>query len=108
MATNEVLTTFLERGLEKGLPRDELRSALVGAGWPTDQVESAMGGYADVAFPIAVPRPRPYISAREAFVYLVIFSTLYVPIHVINFTWPTSSGSTIPISQILDRNYSNP
>jgi hypothetical protein len=25
-----------------------------------------------------VPRPRPYLDAREAFLYLVLFSTLYV------------------------------
>jgi hypothetical protein len=37
-----------------------------------------MGEFADVQFPVPVPRPKPYLSAREAFVYLVLFSTLYV------------------------------
>jgi hypothetical protein len=27
---------------------------------------------------VPVPKPRPYLSAREAFLYLVLFATLYV------------------------------
>src|SRR5690606_21960791 len=34
--------------------------------------------YADVSFPVPVPKPRPYLSAREAFLYLVLFATLYI------------------------------
>lgn len=48
------------------------------AGWPEARVSAAIGGFADVEFPIAVPRPRPSLSAREAFEYLVLFGTLYV------------------------------
>ncbi|TSA49414.1 hypothetical protein D4R47_03875, partial [archaeon] len=29
-------------------------------------------------FPIPVPRPKLYLSAREAFMYLVLFTTLYL------------------------------
>jgi hypothetical protein len=31
-----------------------------------------------VDFPVPVPRPRPYLPAREAFLYLVLFATLYI------------------------------
>jgi hypothetical protein len=31
-----------------------------------------------VDFPIPVPKPRPSLSAREAFLYLVLFSTLFL------------------------------
>ena len=78
MAINEELTGFLREGLERGLPRTQLEEVLLEAGWPPDQVRGALGGFADVAFAIPVPRPKPYVSAREAFVYLVLFSTLYV------------------------------
>lgn len=78
MAINEELSGFLKQGLERGLPREELEEVLLRAGWPPDEVRGAMGAYADVAFPIPVPRPKPYLSAREAFVYLILFSTLYV------------------------------
>ena len=78
MAINEELTNFLKEGLERGLPREQLEETLLEAGWPRDQVRSALGGFADITFPIPVPSPKPYLFAREAFVYLVIFSTLYV------------------------------
>ena len=78
MAINDELTGFLKEGLERGLPRQQLEEVLLEAGWPPDQVRGALGGFADVAFSIPVPRPKPYLSAREAFVYLVLFSTLYV------------------------------
>jgi hypothetical protein len=41
-------------------------------------VTLALGAYADVAFPIPVPRPRASLSAREAFLYLVLFTALYL------------------------------
>ena len=78
MTINEELTDFLKKGLERGMPRDQLENALLKAGWPRDQIQTALGGFADTDFPIPVPRPRPYFFAREAFVYLVLFSTLYV------------------------------
>lgn len=78
MAINQELTGFLEAGLTRGLSRRQLEQALLDAGWPADQVRGALGQFADVEFPIPVPRPKPYLLAREAFVYLVLFSTLYV------------------------------
>jgi hypothetical protein len=78
MASNQQLTGFLQQGLDRGLPRAQLEEVLLRAGWPTDQVRGAMGRFADLEFPIPVPRPKPYLIAREAFVYLVLFSTLYV------------------------------
>jgi len=78
MASNQQLTGFLKEGLDRGLPREQLEEVLLRAGWPTDQVRGALGRFADVEFPIPVPRPKPYLIAREAFVYLVLFSTLYV------------------------------
>ena len=77
MAGNEEITGFLKAGLERSLPREQLKGVLLEAGWPRDQVRRALDGFADVAFPIPVPRPAPYLSAREAFVYLVLFGTLY-------------------------------
>ena len=78
MAINQELTSFVKEGLGRGLPRAQLQDALRDAGWSSDQVRTALNRYADVEFAIPVPRPKPYLFAREAFVYLVIFSTLYV------------------------------
>lgn len=78
MAINEELSGFVRQGLERGLSRVELEEVLLETGWPPDQVRAALGAFADVAFAVPVPRPKPYLSAREAFIYLVLFSTLYV------------------------------
>ena len=48
MAINEELTNFLKEGLERGLPREQLEETLLEAGWPRDQVRSALGGFADI------------------------------------------------------------
>lgn len=77
MAIAEELNSFVKQGLERGLPRVEMERALLAAGWPAEQVRAAMAGFVDSGFPIPVPRPRPYLTAREAFLYLVLFSSLY-------------------------------
>lgn len=72
------LESFAREALMRGIPRGELEKALASAGWTPDQVKDGLAAFADVTFPIPVPRPRPYLSAREAFLYLVLFSTLYL------------------------------
>jgi hypothetical protein len=76
MAANKTLLRFVREALGRDATQDEIRAALSSAGWGTEDVERALGAFADVAFPIPVPKPRPDLSPRDAFVYLVIFSTL--------------------------------
>lgn len=78
MAINEDLAAFVKEGLARGIPRPRLEDALRQAGWSDEQIRGGLRGFADVEFPIPVPRPRPYLSAREAFIYLVLFLTLYI------------------------------
>lgn len=70
------LVDFVKAALERGESRESIRGALKKAGWPEDQIESAVNLFADVDFPVPVPRPRRYGSAREAFLYIVYFSLL--------------------------------
>lgn len=78
MAVNEELTGFIREALNLGQPRGEIRGVLSQADWSDEEVEAALRSFAAVDFPIAVPRPRPSLSAREAFQYLVLFGTLYL------------------------------
>lgn len=78
MATGDELITFVKDGLARGVSRSDLETALVGAGWKPAEARAALGSYADVDFPIPVPRPRRNLSARDAFLYLVLFSSLYI------------------------------
>lgn len=77
MAIDEELHGFVKDGLARGIPRAQLRQVLGEAGWQSDHVSSALRGFAEVEFAIPVPKPRPYLSAREAFLYMVLFSALY-------------------------------
>ena len=78
MAMNEELQGFVKEALTRGQSREAIEKALLNAGWKQDQVQGVLATYAAVDFPIPVPRPRPYLSAREAFMYLVLFTTLYL------------------------------
>ncbi len=78
MAINDELQGFVRDGLARGLSRAQIDEVLVRAGWTAEHVRGALGAFAEIEFPIPVPMPRPYLSAREAFRYLVLFSTLWV------------------------------
>lgn len=78
MANDDELATFVREALGQGLPRPRIEQALLQAGWGKDQVRSALAAYADVDFPVPVPRPKAYVSAKEAFLYLVLFTMLYI------------------------------
>ena len=74
---NSDLQRFVRDSLGRGLPRPQIREVLAQAGWRAEEVEAALGAYAESDFPVPVPRRRPYLNAREAFLYLVLFATLY-------------------------------
>jgi len=78
MAVSEELVVFVRDALARGQSRVQIAEILQEAGWTPEQTRAALATYADVAFPVPVPRARPYLSAREAFMYLVLFGTLYV------------------------------
>ena len=78
MAATQDLEHFVRDALAKGVPRQDIETALAAAGWPPEQSRDALNAYADIAVPVPVPRPRSYLSAREAFLYLLLFTTLYV------------------------------
>ena len=71
------LETFVKEALRQGSSRSSIERVMLEAGWTKEQAKSALGAFADFSFPVPVPRPRPHLSAREAFLYLVMFSTLY-------------------------------
>jgi hypothetical protein len=78
MALNQDLIAFVKDGLQRGLARADIEAVLLRAGWPPEQVRRALAGFADIEFAIPVPRPIPTVSAREAFMYVLMFTTLFV------------------------------
>ena len=77
-APTQDLDVFVRDALARGETRTSIATALASAGWPPEQVQAALGAWAEVPFAVPVPKPRPYLSPREAFLYLVLFATLYL------------------------------
>lgn len=94
--------------MARGASREEIRGALVGAGWDESRVEQALAAYAEGAFGVPVPRPRPS-EAREAFVYLVLFVTMYLSafnlgnlaFQFINRGFPVPGQADAPIAESI-------
>lgn len=99
MAANDELLGFVRDAIARGTPRTQIEEVLSRAGWSRDQIATALGAYAEVEFPIPVPKPRAYLSAREAFLYLLLFCTLYIAayslgdlvFHFINRAFPDAA-----------------
>lgn len=80
MSTNELLD-FTRRALAADIERDRIRIALREAGWPETRIEASLSHFSVVTdFPIPVPTPPPAFSAREAFIYLLLFSSMSLAI----------------------------
>lgn len=95
-AATQELELFVREALLRGQSREAIAQALGQAGWTPDQTRGVLDAYADVGFPVPVPKPRASLSAREAFLYLVLFATLYFAawnlgsllFDLINHVWP--------------------
>jgi hypothetical protein len=72
------LHDFIDSALRAGKTRTAITETLASAGWPPEQIVDGLERFADVDFPVPVPKPRAQLSARDAFLYLLMFGTLYV------------------------------
>lgn len=72
------INQFVYDALAKGKSKEDISGALREAGWPEDEIGPALKAYADIDFGLPVPKRKPYLSAREAFIYLVLFLCLYI------------------------------
>ncbi|SDE65384.1 hypothetical protein SAMN05421538_10936 [Paracoccus isoporae] len=78
MAQNSELTDFVNAALGAGHDRDDIARALADAGWSERERREALEGWQMVAGLPPVPRPRAYVSAREAVIYGLLFIALCV------------------------------
>ncbi len=88
------LFEFVEAAKSKGASDEFLASLLARQGWPQDDVYAALGRYWERGTGLAVPqRTGGGESSRDAFLYLLSFSTLA--------TWTSALGSML--FQFIDR-----
>jgi len=77
-SVTDEMRDFVRDALIKGESRESISAALQSAGWPEAQVARALEAYASTDFPLPIPRPRSQVSAREAFIYLLLYTTLLI------------------------------
>lgn len=77
MAQDARVAEFIERALDANIPHQSLLGILVVNGWPEKEVYTALGEHYQRQTGIEIPRRTTGgTSAKEAFFYLLIFSTL--------------------------------
>jgi hypothetical protein len=77
VATDPRIAEFIEKALAAGIPHDSLVGVLAAHGWPEKEVYEALGNHYRRLTGIDIPRRAAAgASAKEAFFYLLIFSTL--------------------------------
>lgn len=76
MAAASVLEEFVREALNRGAKPEAIAAELVAAGWPQSEVDAALAQWTVASFGLAVPKPKAYVSAREAFLYIVMFCLL--------------------------------
>ncbi len=87
--SSEKLDAFIEAAKSKGAPDETLAGLLRDRGWAAKEISAAFGRYYEKLTGVAAPvrNARSGESARDAFLYLLAFSTLA--------TWATALGSLL-------------
>ncbi|MHA6344763.1 DUF5671 domain-containing protein [Roseivivax sp. CAU 1761] len=80
MRAPERLQGFVAEALAAGHARPQIAGALERAGWSRAEIDAALGAWAEDALGLPVPRPRRSVSAREAFLYGLMFVALGVSV----------------------------
>lgn len=80
MKPRENLSEFVKDGLRAGHSPEELRSALVRAGWSGAEIDAALSVWIADGLKLPVPRPRPSVSGRELVIFGLFAVTLVVVI----------------------------
>jgi hypothetical protein len=75
---NAELSSYVREALARGVGRDAIHAQLAAARWRAEEIEAALGAWADGEGGVPVPRRSVSLSAREAFQHLVLFATLYI------------------------------
>lgn len=76
MRPADQLAAFVHDALTAGKSRKDIETALGQAGWAPNEVRDALNAWAESDFTPPVPKPRAYVSAKEAFFYGLMFIAL--------------------------------
>jgi hypothetical protein len=74
------VSRFVAAALDAGQNRRAIAAALERAGWSPAEVTAALAAWDDQTFPVPVPRPARSVSARETFLYGLMFVALGISV----------------------------
>jgi hypothetical protein len=98
MAPSSALQEFLDAAKSKGATDELLAQLLRGRGWPEEDVHRALADHFEARSGLRVPVYKRSGSARDAFLYLLSFSTLTI--------WAFGLGSVM--FALIDRWFKDP
>lgn len=96
---NTLISDFVQKGLERGVSREQIASELQKGGWSPREIAEALDAFVESELPLAVPRKRVSSRPKETFLFLMLFAPLYmaafalgsVLFDLINLTFPASN-----------------
>ena len=98
MSSRGDLHSFLDAARSQGTSEDVLIGLLRGRGWPEQDIFRVLSEYYETRSGITVPPYKRSASAKDAFLYLLSFSTLAI--------WAIGLGSVI--FTLIDRRFPDP
>lgn len=73
------ISDFIREALSKGVSKSDISMALKNEGWTDEEISAGLNAYGENPISgIPVPRRKTYTSAKEGFLYLLMFLTLYI------------------------------
>jgi hypothetical protein len=76
MVAKDPVGQFVRDALIADRSRADIRNALSQAGWSDHEANDALAEFSEVEFTPPIPRPRPQFTARDVFIYAVLFTAL--------------------------------
>lgn len=74
---NSQINDFVHEALRHGVSREDITAGLLKGGWTLKEITAALDAFVECDLPLPVPKKRVSGSAKEAFLFLMLFSALY-------------------------------
>lgn len=74
---NSLISDFVHDALMRGVSREDIAQALQKGGWDAKEIRTALDAFVESPLPLPVPRKRVSSSPKEAFLFLMLYATLY-------------------------------
>lgn len=94
VAAADQISDFVRHAMAGGHDAGSIRAALDQAGWTTAEIDQALSAWHPGGSLPPVPRPRPYVSAREAMLYaLLMIALVLVCFHMLRLGFLVIDGA---------------